>query len=121
MSNQLQLLKSSQTSNTPKPSIDDINNEKFSQILQNLIYNNTNIEEMNFKIDIDIKKNENNNHNLDNQSLNSKPNPQHIQIYVELNDSQILNNWLMYEKNSDYQKLKKFNKILKYLTNQMVF
>lgn len=46
-----------------------------------------------------------NNFTLNNQTARPKLNPQHLNIYIKFNVAEILKNWFIYGKTSDYKKL----------------
>ncbi len=110
-----------QTSKVPKtliggiqPPVSDLT--KFSQTVQELQspIQDLEIEEIN---GIEGDKNEimDDNFTLNNQTARPESNPQYLKIYIKFNVAEILNNWFMYEKTSDYKKLIKINrKIEKY-------
>lgn len=105
-----------QTSKVPKtliggiqPPVSDLT--KFSQTVQELQspIQDLEIEEIN---GIEGDKNEimDDNFTLNNQTARLEPNPQYLKIYLKFNVAEILNNWFMYEKTSDYKKLIKINR-----------
>lgn len=115
-SNDGKVLPQPQTSKAPKtliggiqPPSSDLTN--FSQTVQELQspIQDPEIEDIN-GIEDDEDEIMDDNFTLNNQTIHPELNPKHLKIYIKFNIAEILNNWFMYERTSDYKKLIKINK-----------